>query len=84
MHKARSILVLFLLSLMHAGIAPAQWVQTNGPYGGMIISFAVSGTNIFAGIGGGGSGNHLINNKEYRSKVESSFKERVSLRKTLS
>jgi len=32
MPKVRSILVLFLLSLMHAGVAHAQWVQTNGPY----------------------------------------------------
>ena len=79
MHKARSILVLFLLSVMHAGVAPAQWVQTNGPCGGMIVGFAVSGTNLFAGTDGGGSGNHLINNKEYRSKVESSFKEREQL-----
>jgi len=31
----------------------AQWVQTNGPYGGYIRCFAVSGTNIFAGTGGG-------------------------------
>jgi hypothetical protein len=54
MHKVRSILVLFLLSLMHAGVAHAQWVQTNGPYGGMIISFAVSGTNLFAGTDSGG------------------------------
>ncbi len=54
MHKVRSILVLFFLSLMHAGVAHAQWVQTNGPYGGMINSFAVSGTNLFAGTGGGG------------------------------
>ena len=42
MHKVRSILVLFLLSLMHAGVAHAQWVQTNGPYGGVVLSFAVS------------------------------------------
>jgi len=54
MRKVRSILVLFFLSLMHAGVAHAQWVQTNGPYGGMIISFAVSGTNLFAGTWGGG------------------------------
>jgi len=79
MHKVRSILALFLLSLMHGGVAHAQWVQTNGPYGGMINSLAVSGTNLFAATGGGGSGNHLINNKEYRSKVESSFKEREQL-----
>jgi len=32
----------------------AQWVQTNGPYGGYVISFAVSGTNLFAGTYGGG------------------------------
>jgi hypothetical protein len=27
----------------------AQWVQTNGPYGGEIQAFAASGTNLFAG-----------------------------------
>ena len=27
----------------------ADWVQTNGPFGGDIRSFAVSGTNLFAG-----------------------------------
>jgi photosystem II stability/assembly factor-like uncharacterized protein len=53
MNKVRSIVVLFLLSLMHGGVAHAQWVQTNGPYGGRIISLAVSGTNLFAGTGGG-------------------------------
>ncbi|MBK6876815.1 MAG: hypothetical protein IPG99_10295 [Ignavibacteria bacterium] len=31
----------------------AQWIQTNGPYGGHISSFAVSGTNLFAGTGRG-------------------------------
>jgi hypothetical protein len=53
MNKVRSIVVLFLLSLMHGGVAHAQWVQTNGPYGGRIISLAVSGTNLFAGAEGG-------------------------------
>jgi hypothetical protein len=53
MHKVRSILVLFFLSLMHAGVAHAQWVQTNGPYGGIINGFAVSGTNLFAATIGG-------------------------------
>jgi hypothetical protein len=53
MDRARSILLLFFVSLAHAGAAHAQWVQTNGPYGGMIISFAVSGTNLFAGTGDG-------------------------------
>ena len=46
----------------------------------IIISIAVSGTNLFAGSGDGGcSGSHLINKGEYRSKVESAFKEREHL-----
>jgi len=32
----------------------AQWVQTNGPYGGYISSFAISGTNLFVGTDDGG------------------------------
>jgi hypothetical protein len=32
----------------------AQWIQTNGPYGGRVTCFAVSGTNLFAGTGGNG------------------------------
>jgi len=40
---------------------------------GMLIIGLTSAVN------GGCSGNHLINNKEYRSKVESSFKEREHL-----
>jgi len=32
----------------------AQWVQTNGPGGGTVNCFAVSGTNLFAGTDGGG------------------------------
>ncbi|MCX5753079.1 MAG: hypothetical protein NTW97_05465 [Candidatus Krumholzibacteria bacterium] len=27
----------------------SQWIQTNGPYGGYVPAFAVSGTNLFAG-----------------------------------
>ena len=53
MDRARSVLLLFLLSLMHAGVAHAQWVQTNGPYGGMIISLPVSDASLFAGTEGG-------------------------------
>jgi photosystem II stability/assembly factor-like uncharacterized protein len=34
--------------------APAQWMKTNGPYGGNVLCFAVSGTNIFAGTGWNG------------------------------
>jgi len=32
----------------------AQWIQTNGPYGGIVNCFVVSGTNLFAGTDGGG------------------------------
>ena len=32
----------------------AQWIQTNGPYGGRVRCFAVSGTDLFAGTWGGG------------------------------
>jgi len=32
----------------------AQWVQTNGPYGGTVLSFASSGIYLFAGTSGGG------------------------------
>ena len=34
--------------------AQAQWVQTNGPSGWNVVSFAVSGANVFAGTVGGG------------------------------
>ena len=54
MHKVRSILVLLLLTLVHGGVAHAQWLQTNGPHGEYIECFAVSGTNLFAGTYGGG------------------------------
>src|SRR5712692_9817374 len=32
----------------------AQWIQTNGPYGAYVFTFAVSGTNLFAGTYDGG------------------------------
>ena len=31
----------------------SEWVQTNGPYGGLMSSFAVNGTRLFAGGQGG-------------------------------
>ena len=34
--------------------SPAQWVQTNGPYGGHVLALAVSGTDLFAGTIGNG------------------------------
>jgi len=79
MTKVRSILGLFLLSLILEGVTQAQWVQTNGAYGRMMFSYAASDKNISVGTYGGYSENHLINNKEYRSKVESAFKEREHL-----
>jgi hypothetical protein len=50
---------LIVSSLVLAQISIAQWVQTNGPYGGSVSCFAVSpneagGTNLFAGTYGGG------------------------------
>ena len=77
MREVRPILVLFLVSLIHAGIAQAQLVQADDLYGGMIVGFAASDASLVAGTGD--SRNHLINNKEYRSKVESAFREREQL-----
>jgi hypothetical protein len=45
-----SICVLLLLRAESA----AQWVQTNGPCGGSVNCFAVTGPNLFAGTEGGG------------------------------
>ena len=44
----------FLL-LVSVGVTPllAQWVQTERIYGGFVYSFAISGTNLFAGTYGG-------------------------------
>jgi photosystem II stability/assembly factor-like uncharacterized protein len=47
--------ILVLIAAISSGSKQlmAQWVQTNGPEGGHINCFAVSGTNIFAGGTGG-------------------------------
>ena len=45
---------MILIFLVLSNTANAQWVQTNGPFGGTINSLVVSGTNIFAGTFGGG------------------------------
>ena len=43
------------LSIVLASVSSsAQWVQTNGPVGGSINCFAVSGTGLFVGLGLGG------------------------------
>ncbi len=49
----RKLLLALLLSHVGLHSAHAQWVQTNGPYGGYINCFTVSGTNLFAGTSGG-------------------------------
>ena len=45
----------FLLQFLitYNGILQAQWVQTNGPNGGLVNCLAVSGTSIFAGSDSG-------------------------------
>ena len=44
-----SIIFWLLVILSVSQNSLAQWQQTNGPYGGQVNCFAVSGTNIFAG-----------------------------------
>ena len=46
--------ILLGLITLPSVILNAQWIQTNGPYLGLIHCFAVSGTNLFAGTVGGG------------------------------
>jgi ligand-binding sensor domain-containing protein len=50
------LMILLLIAAISTGSnhLMAQWVQTNGPEGGSATSFAVSGTNLFAGTYGGG------------------------------
>jgi len=50
------IVPMALVLTARAGTKPStgKWIQTQGLYGGNIISFAVSGTNLFAGASGAG------------------------------
>jgi hypothetical protein len=41
-------LALWAFCALLPSVSSAQWVQTNGPYGGSVITFAVSGTNLFS------------------------------------
>ena len=50
--KAGFLLVAFCL-FTNTNPLHSQWIQTNGPYGGDVYCFAVSGTNLFAGTGDG-------------------------------
>ena len=53
MSGSRLLLILLIL-LVHVTLSPAQWIQTNGPYGGLVRAFATSGTNLYAGTDGSG------------------------------
>ncbi len=50
MKKITNPIVVLLITLN--GFRFGQWIQTNGPYGG-IKCFAMSGSNLFAGTSGG-------------------------------
>ena len=43
-----------LIFIVFANVEYSQWVQLNGPYGGVIKSMTASGANIYAGTSGGG------------------------------
>jgi len=45
---------LALVFVLLSPYASGQWTQTNGPYGGYVQTFCVSGTKVFAGTFGGG------------------------------
>jgi len=47
-------LIYFLTLVVLLNRSEAQWVQANGPFGGIVSCFAVNGTNLFAGSIGGG------------------------------
>jgi len=49
MNYLRSAILALLIFSSAPFEAVAQWVQTNGPCGGQVYSFAVSGTNLFVG-----------------------------------
>jgi len=46
--------VVLLFCFTNWTTAQINWQQTNGPYGGNVNSFAVTGTNLFAGTFGDG------------------------------
>lgn len=48
------VLTLIIHFTLNIDDCEAQWIQTNGPYGGIVRSLTVSGTNVFAGTNGGG------------------------------
>lgn len=54
MKKFIIILAIIINSLFFIYNCQCQWVQTNGPNGGYVNCFAISGTNLFAGVEDGG------------------------------
>ena len=53
-HTCRFLILVLAFSLFSSNKGLSQWVQTNGPYGGQIHCFAVSGTNLYVGAYGNG------------------------------
>lgn len=53
MKRFVQILFVAISFILCSAEANAQWVKTNGPYGGRITSLAISGRNLFAGTYGG-------------------------------
>jgi len=54
MKKLLSFSLVLVAALLMPLRSNAQWVQTNGPYGGSVACLAISGTNLFAGTESGG------------------------------
>jgi hypothetical protein len=54
MKTFRSLSILFLLSIITAAVASAQWVRTSLPYSGVVSALVANGTNLFAGASGAG------------------------------
>ena len=50
----RFLIFLFIMQISLVNTLSAQWIQTNGPFGGTITCFAVSGNNLFTGTEGAG------------------------------
>ena len=50
----QQFIIIILAIVFFTNEGSAQWVQTNGPYGGSVSCFAVSGTNLFSGTHGSG------------------------------
>ncbi len=66
MRTLYTICLTSLLSFLSTDSVHSQWIQTNGPCGGVVECFALSGTNVFAGTYGGvylstNNGNSWVN-----------------------